>query len=135
MTEDEQGNYVIDGEAGEPDSHIVDLNGELVNCDDIFSTSLPKRERQYVLPAPSHQNIDFFLHSSFIFVGLGHLMEQILISNARHLRLPSSFGVKKIMRNVLALQQSLKMLTDDQENTEFERAKQYYSLFFISPQV
>jgi hypothetical protein len=47
--EDEQGNYVIDGEAGEPDSHIVDLNGEIVNCDDVFSTSLPKKERQYVL--------------------------------------------------------------------------------------
>jgi exocyst complex component 4 len=62
-------------------------------------------------------------------------MEQVLISNARHLLLPTSFGIKKITRNMLALQQSIKTLTNDQEDTNFERAKQYYSLFFIAPQV
>jgi exocyst complex component 4 len=63
------------------------------------------------------------------------MMEQLLISNARYLLLPTSFGIKKIMRNMLALQQSIKTLTNDQEDTNFERAKQYYSLFFIAPQV
>lgn len=63
------------------------------------------------------------------------MMEQLLISNARHVLLPTSFGIKKIMRNVLALQQSIKTLTNDQEDTDFERAKQYYSLFFITPEV
>jgi exocyst complex component 4 len=62
-------------------------------------------------------------------------MEHMLVSNARHLRLPNSFGIKKIMRNILALQQSIKTLTNDQQNTEFERAKRYYSLFFLTPQV
>jgi len=66
---------------------------------------------------------------------LSNLMEQLLISGARHLRLPTAFGIKKIMRNILALQQSVKNLTNDQQNTEFERAKRYYSLFNISPQV
>ncbi|KAF5384828.1 hypothetical protein D9615_001370 [Tricholomella constricta] len=110
-----QGDYSIDSEASEPDPHIVDLNAELVKCDDFASTCLPERERQ------------------FVFVGLGHLMEHLLISNARHLRLPTPFGIKKIMRNILALQQSIKALTNDQQNTDFERAKQYYSLFFLSP--
>lgn len=72
---------------------------------------------------------------SFIFVGLGHMMEQWLISNAWHLVLPTAFGIEKIMRNMLALQQSIKMLTNDQEDTNFERAKQYYRLFFMAPQV
>ncbi|KAG5647569.1 hypothetical protein DXG03_008922 [Asterophora parasitica] len=112
-----QGDYSIGSEASEPDPHIVDLNAELVKCDDFVSTCLPARERQ------------------FVFVGLGHLLEDLLISNARHLRLPTSFGIKKIMRNILALQQSIKALTNDQQSTEFERAKQYYSLFFLSPQV
>ncbi|KAG6855660.1 hypothetical protein H0H87_012346 [Tephrocybe sp. NHM501043] len=61
-------------------------------------------------------------------------MEDLLISNARHLHRVNSFGIKKILRNILALQQSIKTLTNDQNNTEFERAKQYYSLFFLSPQ-
>ena len=61
-------------------------------------------------------------------------MEHVLISGARHLGVPTGFGIKKIMRNILALQQSVKAITDD-ENSEFQRAKSYYSLFFVSPQV
>jgi len=61
-------------------------------------------------------------------------MEQLLISGARHLRLPTAFGIKKIMRNILALQQSIKTLTNDQQNTEFDKAKCYYLLFNVSPQ-
>ncbi|KAJ6604476.1 exocyst complex component sec8 [Mycena vulgaris] len=110
------GNYTIEREAGEPDPHVIDLNNELGECNDFASTCLPKRERQ------------------FVFMGLNNLMEELLISGARHLRLPTAFGIKKIMRNILALQQSIKTLTNDQQNTEFERAKRYYSLFNVSPQ-
>jgi len=62
-------------------------------------------------------------------------MEHLLISGASHLRLPNHFGIKKILRNILALQQSIKSLTNDRQDSEFERAKLYYSLFFISPKV
>ncbi|KAJ7783589.1 exocyst complex component sec8 [Mycena maculata] len=110
------GNYSIEREAGEPDPHVVDLNNELGECNDFASTCLPKRERQ------------------FVFMGLSNLMEELLISGARHLQLPTAFGIQKIMRNILALQQSIKALTNDQQNTEFERAKRYYSLFNVSPQ-
>ncbi|KAJ7487411.1 exocyst complex component sec8 [Mycena galericulata] len=110
------GNYSIEREAGEPDPHVVDLNNELGECSDFASSCLPKRERQ------------------FVFMGLSNLMEQLLISGARNLRMPTPFGVKKIMRNILALQQGIKALTNDQQNTEFERAKRYYSLFNMSPQ-
>lgn len=62
-------------------------------------------------------------------------MEHMLISNARLLRLPNDYGIKKMMRNMLALQQSIKTLTNDQQHTEFERAKKYYSLYYLTPQV
>ncbi|KAJ3563576.1 hypothetical protein NP233_g8850 [Leucocoprinus birnbaumii] len=110
------GNYALTYEVTEPDPYIVDLNTDLVQCDDITWTSLPPKERHYV------------------FTGLGHLMEQLLISNARFLRLPNDYGIKKMLRNMLALQQSIKTLTNDQQNTEFERAKQYYSLYYLKPQ-
>ncbi|KAJ7225698.1 exocyst complex component sec8 [Mycena pura] len=110
------GNYSIESEAGEPDPHVADLNNELGECNDFASTCLPKRERR------------------FVFMGLSNLMEQMFISGARHLRLPTAFGVKKIMRNILALQQSIKALTHEQRSNEFERTKRYYSLFNISSQ-
>ncbi|KAF7320273.1 Sec8 exocyst complex component specific domain-containing protein [Mycena kentingensis (nom. inval.)] len=71
---------------------------------------------------------------AFVFMGLGNLMEQLLISGARHLRAPTPLGIKKILRNILALQQSIRTLTNDQHSTEFERAKRYYMLFNGSPQ-
>lgn len=83
----------------------------------MISTRLPAKERHYA------------------FVGLGHLLEHMLIKGARHLKLPNAYGVKKIMRNILALQQSVKTLTQDIQHTEFERAKQYYLLFSVPPQV
>lgn len=46
IAEPAQGNYSIDCEAGEPDPHIIDLNTELGECDDLVSSRLPNRERQ-----------------------------------------------------------------------------------------
>ncbi|KAK7059154.1 exocyst subunit [Paramarasmius palmivorus] len=110
------GNYTIDSEASEPDPHIIDLNNELGECNDFISVSLPKGARE------------------FIFVGLGQLMEHILISSARHLQQPNAFGLKKILRNILALQQCLKTITNGAQSKELERARKYYSLFFKGPQ-
>lgn len=62
-------------------------------------------------------------------------MQHMLITSAKHLRRPNKFGIQKVLRNILALQQSVKALTEDVEDAEFEYAKEYFSLFFISPQV
>ncbi|KIY62642.1 exocyst complex component sec8 [Cylindrobasidium torrendii FP15055 ss-10] len=109
------GNYSMEQEASEPDPHIVDLNLELAECDAYISSSLPPHAR------------------NFIFVGLAEIMEHILISGARHLGLASKFGIKKMMRNILALQQAVKAITDD-ENSDFKRAKAYYSMYAAGPQ-
>ncbi|KAG2120691.1 Sec8 exocyst complex component-specific domain-containing protein [Suillus discolor] len=110
------GNYNIDHEAGEPDPYIVDLNTEISNCNEFVSAAMLKEEHR------------------FVFAGLEHLMEQLLISNARHVRMANGFGIRKIIRNTLALQQSVRTIGDDQQHAEFERAKSYYSLFFLTPQ-
>lgn len=72
---------------------------------------------------------------SFVFEGLGYLLEHLLISNARYIRSANASGIKKMMRNILALQQNLKMITQSQQETELERAKRFYSLFYMTPQV
>ncbi|CAL1695106.1 unnamed protein product [Somion occarium] len=111
-----QGNYCIDVEALEPDPYITDLNAELSKCDDFASTTLPEADRQ------------------FVFEGIGHLMEQLLITNARYIRTANDLGVRKMMRNILALRQNIKTITDASQSNAFERVKRYYSLFILSPQ-
>ncbi|KAI0936742.1 hypothetical protein AcV5_004806 [Taiwanofungus camphoratus] len=110
------GVYRTESEVGEPDPHVIDLNVELGRCDDFTSTTLPQNERR------------------FIFEGLGHLLEHLLISNARYIRFANTIGIRKMMRNMLALQQNIRTITQGNHNAEFERAKRYYSLFMMSPQ-
>ena len=62
-------------------------------------------------------------------------MEGLLIANARHLRTVDSFGVKKMLRNILALQQNIKTIAQESQHADFERAKRYYSLFTLAPRV
>jgi len=73
--------------------------------------------------------------SRFIFDGLGTLMEHLLISNGRHIRFANAVGIQKIMRNMLAMQQNMKTITDASQDADFERAKIYYSLFSMTPRV
>jgi exocyst complex component 4 len=60
-------------------------------------------------------------------------MDDLLIHNARHIGVANSLGMKKISRNMLALQQCVKTIVHDARDGEFLRAKQYYSLFSLNP--
>ena len=71
----------------------------------------------------------------FAFEGIGHLMQHLLISNARFIQAANAFGIKKMLRNMLALQQNIKTIADDSISTQFDRAKRYYTLFLLTPPV
>ncbi|KIJ68218.1 hypothetical protein HYDPIDRAFT_106370 [Hydnomerulius pinastri MD-312] len=110
------GNYQVDHEVGEPDPYIVDLNTELSKFDEFVSVTLLKDEQD------------------FVFSGLEDLIEHLLVANAQHIRLANDFGIKKVMRNIRALQQSIRTIGDGQQSAQFEKARQYYSLFSLGPQ-
>ncbi|KAH9948198.1 Sec8 exocyst complex component-specific domain-containing protein [Amylocystis lapponica] len=110
------GIYRTEREVGEPDPYVIDFNADLSKCDDFVSSTLPEKERR------------------FIYEGLGQLLQHLLISDARYIRAVNAFGVKKMMRNMLALQQNLRTITQEGHEVDFERAKRYYSLFAMSPQ-
>ncbi|KAH7885950.1 Sec8 exocyst complex component-specific domain-containing protein [Phlebopus sp. FC_14] len=110
------GNYQVEYEVGEPDPYIVDLNTELSRLDESASATLLEDERE------------------FVFSGLEDLIEHLLIANARHIRLANNFGIKKVMRNILALEQSIRSTGSGHQSTEFGRARTYYSLFSLAPQ-
>ncbi|KAI6047781.1 exocyst complex component sec8 [Pisolithus marmoratus] len=110
------GNYQIDHEVGEPDRYIVDLNAELSKIDECVISTLLKEEQD------------------FVFCGLEDLVEHLLIANARHIRSANNVGIKKVMRNILALQQSIRSVGGDGRGVQLERARVYYSLFSLGPQ-
>jgi len=62
-------------------------------------------------------------------------MDDLLIHDARYICLANSLGMKKISRNILALQQCVKTIVPDARDGELLRAKQYYSLFSLKPPV
>ena len=48
-----QGTYNSHYETTEPDPYVVDLNAELVQCDEFMAIHLPTKERKYVQFLPS----------------------------------------------------------------------------------
>lgn len=85
--------------------------------------------------APSFLSTHYAATPRFVFEGLGTLMEHLLISNSRHIRFANAVGVQKIMRNMLAMQQNLKTITDASQDADFERARAYWNLFSRQPAV
>ena len=62
-------------------------------------------------------------------------MEGLFISSARHVRFANIQGIRKIIRNVIAVRQNLKTLSSWSPNSDFERAREFYGLFSLGPQV
>lgn len=85
-----EGNYLVEESAAEPDPHVVDLNADLANLDDIMADSLTPEDHR------------------FVFDGLASLMDTLLIASVKKVRAVNLAGVSKMIRNILALQQNLK---------------------------
>jgi len=109
------GNYVLEGEATEPDPNIIDLNATLTACEEAITATVAPQQR------------------TFIFEGLGLLMESLLITYSRRIRKANAAGVRKINRNILALQQNQRAIADDPRSSNLERAKKYYALYSFTP--
>ena len=62
-------------------------------------------------------------------------MQSLLLSKAKYIRSANVNGVKKMMRNILALQQNMKTIALETRHVDFERVKRYYALFTLSPTV
>ncbi|GJN89483.1 hypothetical protein Rhopal_002469-T1 [Rhodotorula paludigena] len=109
------GAYQLAEDIQEPDPSVVDLNSDLAECDEIAAGTLAEAERKY------------------IFEGLSLLMDQLLVHNARYIRLANQFGQAKMLRNILALQQNLKNLGDTPLDVDFERSRKFWDLFAAGP--
>ena len=70
----------------------------------------------------------------YIFEGLGPLISNIVTSWPTHIRRLNENGIKKMCRNILSLQQQLTNITMARE-LSLDRARQYYEIFYLTPQV
>ncbi|KAJ1985898.1 exocyst subunit [Dimargaris cristalligena] len=105
-----EGNYGLSEESQEPDQYIQTFNADLIMCEELLAKSLPRDEIE------------------FVFSGISHLISYILINNAGHLKDLNYFGSRKMVRNVLALQQNLTNISLSNESG-LDHALKYYELF------
>ncbi|KAJ1909211.1 exocyst subunit [Tieghemiomyces parasiticus] len=106
-----EGNYGLEEESQEPDQYVQTFNADLIMCEELLAKSLPKDEIE------------------FIFSGLSHLISHILISNVTHLKDLNYYGSRKMIRNILALQQNLTSISLTSEMSGLDHALKYYELF------
>ena len=72
---------------------------------------------------------------SFVFDGLPDLIVHMMISNAAYIKRLNHNGVRKMVRNILALQQNLLSVLSAAQCAPMERGREYYSLFGLGPEV
>ncbi|KAJ2774606.1 exocyst subunit [Coemansia nantahalensis] len=105
-----EGDYRLDSEALEPESYIQALNADVSTVEEKMEACLPANKLALV-----------FGHVSV-------LMAHILIANTRHIKSFNAAGNKKMVRNILALQQNLTNIALSEESG-LDRARKFYELY------
>ncbi|GFY40104.1 exocyst complex component 4 [Trichonephila inaurata madagascariensis] len=104
-----QGSYMSRKDDEEPEPEILKLNADLTKIDESLSPVLQPKKMRY------------------IFEGLGELLSTILINSINNIKKINENKVKKMGRNIFAIQQNLAGITMTRE-VALDRARQYFEL-------
>lgn len=107
--------YAGGPDSTDPSSEIINLNKDLVAVEEALDISLQPRKTQYV------------------FEGVSHLVSAILISSAATIKRINGNGVKKMCRNIFAVQHTLTASITGRREGALDQAKTFYELFSLSP--
>jgi len=107
-------NYVCNSNAMDPDSNVNNLNKSLSSFEEIATACMGNYKFRY------------------LFEGVGFLVSSILISNISEIKKVNQNGIKKMCRNIFAIQQNLTNITTSREG-DLDRARQYYELLYSNP--
>lgn len=99
----------------DPSNEITQLNRDLLAVEDALDSSLQPKKIQYV------------------FEGVSHLVSAILISSAATIRRINNNGVKKMCRNIFAVQHTLTASITGRRELALDRAKHFYELCNLTP--
>ncbi|KAJ1730671.1 exocyst subunit [Coemansia biformis] len=105
-----EGDYHLDSEALEPEPYIQTLNADVSTIEEKMEACLPADKL------------------ALVFGNISVLMAHILIANTRHIKSFNSAGNKKMIRNILALQQNLTNIALPEEGG-LDRARKFYELY------
>lgn len=97
----------------EPDENVTKLNKDLCSIEETMQQAVIPKKFKY------------------IFEGLGHLVSTILINSSQFLKRINENGIKKMCRNIFAVQQCLTNITANRES-DLDHARQYYELLYQS---
>jgi len=98
----------------DPSQEIIHLNKDLLGVEDALDSSLQPRKIQYV------------------FEGVSSLVSAILISSAATIKKINSNGVKKMCRNIFAVQHTLTASITGRRELALDHAKTFYELFNLT---
>ena len=104
-------------ESTEPLAAVTKMTKDLLLIEDALSNSLQDRKIRY------------------IFEGVSHLVAAIFIGASQHIRKINEYGIKKMCRNIFAVQHTLTSNITGIRETNLDTAKQYYELCNARPQV
>lgn len=110
-----QASFASGVDSQDPDPEVVKLNKDFSNIDEALSVSLQPRKLRY------------------IFEGLGHLIASIMINSAQCIKRINENGIKKMCRNIFAIQQNLTNITMSRE-VALDHARHYFELLYHSPE-
>ncbi|KAJ1736424.1 exocyst subunit [Coemansia sp. Benny D160-2] len=105
-----EGNYNLQSEAVEPDPYIQALNADISTIEDKMEGCLPSDKLNVV------------------FGGISVLMAHILMTNTRHIKQFNDAGSRKMIRNILALQQNLTNIALPEESG-LDKARRFYEMY------
>ncbi|KAK6906905.1 hypothetical protein I203_100894 [Kwoniella mangroviensis CBS 8507] len=110
-----KGDFRLESEALEPDPDVLDLNGSLMEIEEIAERTILGDDH------------------SFIFRGLGQLVDQVFISSSKNIKMVNPAGVRKIKRNILALQQTLRGIAPAAKEGQLGKALDFWELYDKGP--
>ncbi|KAJ2456678.1 exocyst subunit, partial [Coemansia sp. RSA 2322] len=105
-----EGSYKLDSDAVEPDQYIQALNADISTIEEKMESCLPADRL------------------NLIFGGISVLMAHILIVNTRYIRHFNDAGNRKMVRNILALQQNLTNIALPEESG-LDKARNFYEMY------
>ncbi|KAL7666985.1 Exocyst complex component Sec8 [[Candida] zeylanoides] len=110
----EEGDWTPPAEPADCDHFIGEYNRQVFQVDNKLSRVLDPAEKECV------------------FGGLAPFLEALLISKSQLCRQMSTNGVKRVMLNILVLQQMLRNIVSSPESVNFNRSLAYFEMFTMT---
>ncbi|KTW31694.1 uncharacterized protein T551_00955 [Pneumocystis jirovecii RU7] len=109
------GNYYLDQYISKPDLYLFELNTDLLEYNEQLNSCLQYEEY------------------SFVIYGLPYMIDNLLVLSAENITQMNVLGSKKMLLNIMILEQNLKNIIRDVESIKFEKSNYFYEIFKLGP--